>query len=195
MLNKKAKNRIPLFLLLIPVFLIPIYLLSTQNSVIATSEEQNIDSPCIGVPSLTSDSFLDEKTALQYGVNGVIVLNLKEKTTSINVVQGQDKQIILIAKFVSYVPEIKETIVRLDPNDLSAIIIEKGLGIGKGTLKLNDMVRYDTMYIRIRAGEEVQIPIIINVPLNTPHVYIPFNPVGLISEYPIINDIVCDINV
>lgn len=170
--------------------ILPIYVLVMQGSGSTSTEV-----PKVGQPSLDDYALLNSTTALKYGFKGVVILNREnEAQTAINTVQGVDNEIIITAKFLSYDPKVTEAYLKLDPTNSSSSV-EKGLGDGKGTIRLNDFIRYDEKSVKLPANEEVKIKLIINIPLGTPHTYIPLAPVGISSEYPIISNIVGDVNV
>ncbi len=187
---KEIKTKQIVFIFLLILVAIPVYIL-----VLGSSGSPSTDSPMIGQPTSDGSDLFNSTTALQEGVKGIVVLNLEKGTqTPINTTLGVDKEFIITAKFISYDPKITETILKLNPQDPS-FVVEKGLGPGLGTIRLNDLIKYNATLVRLPANEEVKIMVTINVPLGTPNTYIQFQPVGISSDYTITSNIQVDINV
>jgi hypothetical protein len=145
----------------------------------------------------TNEDMLNVTTALSAGIKGVIILRMDNSTQiPINIVQSVGKTILLTAKFVPYDKGIAEAILTLNPQGPGGIVVEIGLGDGKGsTIKLNDFVKYSVDHVELPANQIVEITMIINVPVGTPHTTLPLAPVGISSDYPIINNFSGDVNV
>ena len=162
----------------------------------AQAAATNIGKPMGFISTTTNEDMLNATTALSDGVKGVIILNMDNSTQiPINTVQGVGKTIVLTAKFVPYDKGIAEAIMTLNPQDPGAIVVGRGLGDGKGSIiKLNDFVKYSVDHVELPANQIVKITMTINIPVGTPHTTIPLAPVGISSDYPIINNISGDVN-
>jgi hypothetical protein len=140
--------------------------------------------------------FEDKNTALQHGIKGIVILNLdKDTPNKVVILSGEEKKVYLTAKFVSYDPEVQETYLKLDPKDPNTLVTETSLGYGKGTITLNDLVTFDSPSIKLKSGEQVKITMTIKIPVNTPHVTIPLDPVGISSDFVIISKYAGEIDV
>ena len=95
---------------------------------------------------------------------------------------------------MSHTKELTETEILIDPHHKYATTVEKYLGDNKGSVLLNDYIRYDPSgSITLKAGEPITVTLSINLPKDFPKVKIPLNAVGIISELTVIDYLDVDI--
>jgi hypothetical protein len=161
------------------------------------AEEAQHSKRPIGAGATLPPNLLDPTIALANDVKGVVILALDNDTvTPISTIPGVEKTVVFTAKFVSYDESVSEAILLLNPQDPYGQWVGKGLGDGKGTvIYLNDVIKYNARSIVIPSNKIVKIIMTINIPDGTPDTSIPLAPVGIDSNYPIINKIRGDVDV
>ena len=146
----------------------------------------------VGTRTLTIDDLMNPKVALENGVKGYVRISLKNpQSKDVEIKRGNTTNIELYIQFVSHTPELKETKIRLDPEG-KGLTIEKKLGDDKGSVRLNDYVKYTPEgEITIRANETITVTMSLIIDTEFPNnIKMPLGPVGISADdVPIINSI------
>jgi len=140
-------------------------------------------------PVVTDIHIKDPKIALKYGIRGYIEITSEAGTPkSVTITRGKETNITIFLHFVSHTPDFTETEVVIDPNREEGYIIERSLGPGKGTIKLNDYVSYDPIgRILLKANQTLSVIMTIRVPVNFPSISMPLRAVGITADVPILH--------
>jgi hypothetical protein len=140
------------------------------------------------VPALTPLEIRNPEIATKYGITGYLEISSAPDTPSSLTIIGNETSITFLLHFVSYLPNITETQVTLDPSSGLGLSIQQVYN--GGTININDLVSYSVgKTITIKSGEVVPVTLTIHKPANFPHgISFPAGPVGIMANVPIIDN-------
>jgi hypothetical protein len=194
-------------------FLVAIYTtvqISGFGAIPVNDEElvlDDADKECItksitkSIPLLTSQEIRDPEEALEWGIKGYVEVTLAQGTpTALSIEKGGQKTIPVLISFVSYVPEVTETIVTVDPESDDGLLIEayytlvdeNGEVYEQGIINVNKLVTYNPSgNILVKSGQTVPLTLTIAIPATYPPggvEFLPLGPVGIDTRYPLLGD-------
>ena len=140
------------------------------------------------VPTLTAAEVCNPEIATQYGIIGYLDISSAPNTPDSLAMWEGEVSVTFLLRFVSYLPNITETQVTLDPSSGLGLSIEQVYH--GGTINVNDLVSYNvSKIVTIKAGEVVPVALTIHKPSNFPYgVSFPAGPVGIMANVPIIDN-------
>jgi hypothetical protein len=129
------------------------------------------------IPFITPMEIRDPDIAQKYGIRGYLDVNLSAESPEVLYIKrGEAANIIILLHFVSYVPELTEIEVNIDPKK-SDYTMEQyyGIGdaqgnvIGEGVIKVNELISYSPNgTITMKADETLPITMTIRVLADLP---------------------------
>lgn len=155
----------------------------------------------INVPALTRLEIRNPEIARKYDIVGYLEITMAPNAPkSLSVSKGGEASIMILLRFVSYVPEVTETQVKIDPKSGEGPMIEqyyvtedaKGDIIGRGVVNINDLVTYNPSgIVTLKASQTLQVTLTTRIPTDFPIEVssFPLSAVGITANVPIINDV------
>jgi hypothetical protein len=157
-----------------------------------TSEADQTETPIpIDDPFLSEIEVRNPDVALKYGIQGYIEITTAPGTPNrLNLTGVEELNITLQLHFVSHKPEFTETVVNLNPKSKYGLTIEQCLGDGRGSVKLNDYVKYSPSgRIVLKASQILFVTMTLRAPEDYPGISIPLGAVGITADIPIIRKV------
>lgn len=152
---------------------------------IGSSSEPNLKIE--GISPLTGIEIRNPEIASQYGVAGYLEITYAPDSPScLSVDRGGEINISILLHFVSYIPEVTEAQVNIDPKS------PWGLRIQQGDVTFNDFVSYNPSgNITIKAGETIPVVMTISVPEDLPRTItaVPLDAMGIMADVPVISEL------
>jgi len=151
------------------------------------------------IPVLTHVEIQNPEIAREYGIVGYLEIGLAPDVPSeIKVRRGEETSVKILLHFVSYDPNVTEALVSINPESGEGLVIEQTYGIrdtnghiiGRGTVKINDLVSYSPNgFLTIKANQTLPVTLTIRVPKDFPSGVPPFplGAVGITADVPIID--------
>ena len=179
--EKKMERRflIPTIAFALAVLSLAVYIASSIDT--ANAREGS-------VPALTPLEIRNPEVATKYGITGYLEINSAPDTPSSLTITGNETSITFLLHFVSYLPNVTETQVTLDPSSGLGLSIQQVYS--GGTINVNDIVSYNvSRTITIKSGEVVPVTLTIHKPESFPHgISFSAGPVGIMANVPIIDN-------
>ncbi|MGA8848350.1 MAG: hypothetical protein WB564_00780 [Dehalococcoidia bacterium] len=133
-------------------------------SLLSELNEAPIDVP-IPTVFLTDTEICNPEIALQYGITGYLeIIHPSDSPMPLYVDRGGEINITILLHFVSYLPEVTEAQLNIDPNPKTG-----GVGIWEGGVFFNDLVSYNPSgNISVKDGETIPVTMSFRIPENFP---------------------------
>lgn len=145
----------------------------------------------IPIPSLTPLEIRNPEIAPKYGIVGYVEITLVPGSPeSLSIGRGEEANITILLRFVSHVPEITETQVKIDPKSREGLMIEQCYATG--VVSINKLVSYNQSgIVALKAGQTLPVTLTIRIPIDFPSGVssFPLGAVGITANAPIIDDV------